>query len=72
MGTLPKSGQAGFSTEDQQLQIRELTSSNLELRSRLEEQSRRMEQLNQQMEQLRIELESAKSKKQPLRKAPVP
>lgn len=68
---LSKTDQAGVSTEDLQLQIRELTSSNLELRSRLEEQTKRMEQLNEQMEQLRLELDAAKSKKQPSRKVPV-
>lgn len=69
---LPKSGQPGLSAEDLQLQVKELTSSNLELRSRLEEQAKRMEQLNQNMEELRLELEASKSKKQPMRKAPVP
>ena len=68
---LPKTAPAGVSTEDLQLQIRELTSSNLELRSRLTEQTKPMEQLNQQMEQLRLELDAAKSKKQPSRKGPV-
>jgi len=67
-----KDEQPRVSTEDLQLQVKELTSSNLELRSRLEEQTKRMEQLNQNMEQLRLELEAAKSKKQPLRKVPLP
>jgi methyl-accepting chemotaxis protein len=68
--SLPRTSQAGPSTEDLQLQIRELTSSNQELRGRLEEQSQRMEQLNQQLEQLRGELGKAKSKTQPARKTP--
>lgn len=67
---LPQSGQAGVSQEDLQLQIRELTSSNLELRGRLEEQSKRMETLTNQLEQLRLELEKSKSKTQPPRKIP--
>ena len=62
--------QVGVSPEDLQLQIRELTSSNLELRGRLEEQNKRMEQLNSQVEQLRLELGRAKSKSQSSRKAP--
>lgn len=61
--SLQKSGQAGVSTEDLQLQIRELTSSNLELRGRLEEQNKRMEQL-------RLELDKAKSKSRPSPRAP--
>jgi len=65
-----KNNHAGVSTEDLQLQIRELTSSNLELRGRLEEQNKRMEQINGQLEQLRTELDKAKSKTQPSRKVP--
>lgn len=66
----PKSAQAGVTPEDLQLQIRELTSSNLELRGRLEEQNKRMEQLTNQLEQLRLELDKAKSKSQPSRRTP--
>lgn len=67
---LPQSGRAGVSQEDLQLQIRELTSSNLELRGRLEEQNKRMETLTNQLEQLRLELEKSKSKTQLPQKAP--
>lgn len=59
----PQAGRAGVTQEDLQLQIRELTSSNLELRGRLEEQNKRMEQLHDQLDQLRLELDKAKSKK---------
>lgn len=68
----PELSQTGASPEDLQLQIRELTSSNLELRSRLEEQNKRMEVLTDQLEQLRLELDKAKSKKQVPRKIPTP
>jgi hypothetical protein len=66
----PPPSQGAVSQEDLQLQIRELTSSNLELRSRLEEQNKRMEQLNSQLDQLRSELNKTKSKNQSPRKAP--
>lgn len=65
-----KAGPAALPPDELQLQIRELTSSNLELRSRLEDQKKQMEQLHGQMERLRIELDQAKSKKQPARKSP--
>jgi hypothetical protein len=48
---LPRESSAAPSVDDLQLQIRELTQSNLELRKRLEEQSR-------QMNDLKLELES--------------
>jgi hypothetical protein len=57
---------------DLQLQIRELTKSNLDLRERLDDQTKRMEQLNDQLDQLRLELDKAKSKKLPSRKSPAP
>ncbi len=60
----------GATSGDLQLQIRELTSSNLELRDRLEDQKRRMEELTRQLEQLRLELDKAKAKSQSLRKTP--
>jgi hypothetical protein len=70
--SLPKGRQAGASTEDLQLQVRELTSSNLDLRNRLEEQNKRMQQVQDQLEQLRLELGKAKSKSQPPRRIPPP
>jgi hypothetical protein len=50
------------STNDLRLQIRELTSANLELRSRLKEQSDMIEQLKSQVEQLRGEASPGDSK----------
>ncbi len=67
-----KAGPPAVIADDLQLQIRELTSSNLELRSRLDDQKKKMEELNTQMERLRLELDQAKSKKQPSRKLPSP
>lgn len=67
-----KSGPPAVSPDDLQLQIRELTSSNLELRSRLDDQKKKMDELNVQMERLRLELDQTKSKKQPSRKLPAP
>ena len=68
---LPKN-QTGASTEDLQLQIRELTTSNLELRGRLDEQNKRMQRLMDDMEQVRLELDKAKSKKPLPQKTPSP
>jgi hypothetical protein len=62
----------GPNQADLQLQIRELTKSNLDLRERLDDQTKRMEQLNDQLDQLRLELDKAKSKKLPSRKSPAP
>jgi hypothetical protein len=70
--SLRKSGQTSVSAEELQLQIHELTGSNLELRSRLEEQNKRMQTLNDQLEQLRLELDKSKSKKQLTPKSPSP
>jgi len=67
-----KIGPSAGPSDELQLQIRELTSSNLELRSRLDDQKKKMEELNTQMERLRLELDQAKSKKQPPRKLPAP
>jgi hypothetical protein len=67
-----KTAPAAASSDELQLQIRELTSSNLELRSRLDDQKKKMEELNAQMERLRLELDQAKSKKQPPKKTPSP
>lgn len=68
----PSPDRSAATPQDLQLQIKELTTSNLELRGRLEEQIKKMEQLNSQMEQLRLELDKAKSKKQPARKPVAP
>jgi hypothetical protein len=67
-----KAGPPAVTPDDLQLQIRELTSSNLELRSRLDDQKKKMEELNAQLERLRLELDQTKSKKQPPRKLPSP
>jgi hypothetical protein len=72
VATGPSQDRSAASPQDLQLQIKELTSSNLELRGRLEEQMKKMEQLNTQMEQLRLELDKTKSKKQPARKPVAP
>lgn len=52
----PESRQGGASPEDQQLQIRELSDANQELKARLDEQNKRTQQLQDQIEQLRREL----------------
>jgi hypothetical protein len=65
-----KSEQNGFSQDDLQLQIRELTISNQELRARLDEQNKRMQILTDELEHLRLELEKSRAKKAPSRKAP--
>ena len=70
--TPTKSRQAGVSTEELQVQIRELTNSNQELRGRLEEQNKRMQELNNQLEQLRQELATTKPKSRPSRSIPTP
>jgi len=51
------------SPDDLQLQIRELTKSNLDLRERLEAQTKRMQTLTEEMERLRLDLEKAKPSK---------
>ncbi len=60
--------QSGTTPEDLQLQIRELTSSNLELRERLEEQTSQMKTLTEEMNRLRREIENAKTAKPSPRK----
>ena len=69
-----KEGQASSpmtpSPEDLQLQIKELTSSNLDLRKKIEEQTKQMKELADEMERLHQELEKAKSKRPPPRPAP--
>ncbi|HXX76631.1 MAG TPA: hypothetical protein VEI50_15980 [Nitrospiraceae bacterium] len=64
------SSPASLSPEDLQLQIKELTSSNLDLRKKIEEQTRQMKDLADEMERLRQELEKAKSKRPSPRSAP--
>jgi hypothetical protein len=61
---------ANPSPEDLQVQIRELTSSNLDLRKRIDEQTRQMKELTEEMERLHQELEKAKSRRPPPRPAP--
>ena len=68
----PPKSQTGASPADLQLQIRELTTSNQELRGRLDEQNKRMQILMDDMEQVRRELDKAKSKTPLPRKAPSP
>jgi hypothetical protein len=58
------------SSEDLQLQIRELTNSNLDLRDRVHEQNKRMRELSEEIERLSQELE--KTKRPPTRKTPLP
>jgi hypothetical protein len=66
------SSPAAPSPEDLQLQIRELTNSNLELRERIDEQTKRMKELTEEMERLYQELEKSKTKRPPARRAPSP
>ncbi len=58
------------SVNDLRLQIRELTSANLDLRSQLKEQSAMMEKLKAELEQLRSEIqaENSKPERKPSRK----
>ena len=58
--------------EDQRLQLRELTSSNLDLRERLDEQAKQVKELKEEMARLQQELEKAKSKNRSSRKSPAP
>ena len=66
------SSPASPTPEDFQLQIRELTSSNLDLRQRIEEQTKQMKELTEEVERLLQELEKAKSRRPPPRQAPSP
>jgi hypothetical protein len=68
--SIPQTERAAVTQADLQLQLRELTTSNTELRGRLEEQNKRMEQLHEELDQLRLELDKAKSRKLPSRKIP--
>ena len=58
------------SPEDLQLQIRELTSSNQDLRKKIDEQAKQMKELTDAMERLHEELEKAKLKRSIPRSAP--
>ena len=62
------------SVNDLRLQIRELTSANLDLRSQLKEQSATMEKLKAELEQLRneIQTENVKPERKPSRKQTAP
>ena len=70
--TSSESGQSSTSSDDLQLQLRDLSGANQELRDRLEEQNKRMEQLQDQVEQLRRELPTSDLKSQPHDAAPDP
>lgn len=61
---------APTATEDQRSQIRELTSSNLDLRDRLDEQTKQMKELKDELARLQLELEKVKSKSPTPRKYP--
>jgi hypothetical protein len=63
-------GENGRTHDDLQVQIRELTSSNVELRGRLDEQTKRMQMLTDELEQLRLDLEKSKTRKQVPHKPP--
>jgi len=60
------------SPEDLQLQIRELTNSNQDLRKKIDEQAKQMKELTDEMERLHQELEKAKLKRSTPRSAPLP
>ncbi|HEU5408860.1 MAG TPA: hypothetical protein VFU48_13915 [Nitrospira sp.] len=66
----PASRQDSVSPEDQQLQIRELSDANQELKARLDEQNKRTQQLQDQIEQLRRELPPSKSKGKSFKSVP--
>ena len=68
--SIPQTERAAVTQADLQLQLRELTTSNTELRGRLEEQNKRMEELHDQLDQLRLELDKAKSKRPSSQKPP--
>ena len=58
--------------DNQQLQLRELSRSNLDLRDRLDEQAKQMKDLKEELLRLQQELEKAKPKGRTPRKSPVP
>jgi len=57
-------------SDELHLQVRELTSSNLELRDRLNEQHKQMQALQDQLIKLQQELDSTRSKNKPPRRSP--
>ncbi len=63
--TSSESRQSNTSSEDLQLQIRDLSGANLELRDRLDEQNKRMQRLQDQVEQLQRELPNSDLKGHP-------
>lgn len=68
--TSAESRPGNASPEDLQLHIRELSSTNQELRDRLDEQGRRMQQLQDQLEQIRREFSPSKPKGKPFQSVP--
>ncbi len=61
------------SRQDETLrQIQELNKSNLELRSRLTEQSKQMEEMKDELARLQQELDHTKAKRPPTKKMPSP
>lgn len=63
---------APAATDDQRLQLRELTRSNLDLRERLDEQGKQMKELKEELARLQQEREKAKSRSRMPRKSPAP
>lgn len=63
---------AAGAANDLRLQVRELTSSNLELRDRLEDQRKQMKDMQDQLLKLQQDLESARSKTKNSRKPALP
>jgi hypothetical protein len=66
----PESRRQSVSPQDLQLQIQELSSTNQDLRGRLDEQTKRTQQLQDQIEQLRRELLPSKPKGKSFRSVP--
>jgi hypothetical protein len=66
----PGLGRGAASAEDLHLQMQELTNTNEELRSKLDEQSKRTEHLQDQLEQLRREMSKSAPKVKPYKKSP--
>jgi hypothetical protein len=68
----PGPAAASAATEDQRLELRELTRSNLDLRERLDAQTKQMNALQEELARLQQDLEKAKSKSRTPRKSPAP
>ena len=66
----PENARGRVSSEDLQLQIRELSGANQELRDRLDEQSKRMQELQDQLERLRRDLPHSAPQSKPPKAAP--